>query len=319
MELRVYDGIEFMSADFPRPPTIAEGLLREGERIVMLGQRKAGKTIASMQMGMELSIGMPVFGEFYVPKQRRVLHIAQEQSDGQLAEWMRRIHRGLNEPLEKGWFKILRVPYLHINKSEDNRKKLAQIIGEFNPDLTTYDPLYRTHKGDLTDAASSEETTGALNVLNPEPQAVMVPHHEHRTKRDAAGFVIEEGEESFMGSFVWGAWVDTFLRVQMNKGRKEVMLSAPLEREPWFGLNRTMKLNDADKERLWFQVVENPDLTKVLDSLDNLIGLNMSEAAKELNMNQEIARRLFTNLATAGRITLEKARGNKVVITRAGE
>ena len=65
-------------ANLPPPQPIMEGLLNEGETILLVGRPKAGKSRLVQQATLDLARGKPFLGHFQVPQARRVLLIDLE-------------------------------------------------------------------------------------------------------------------------------------------------------------------------------------------------------------------------------------------------
>ena len=59
-----YTLAELRAAHFPEPLPIVEGLLNEGETILLVGRPKVGKSRLTQQMTLDLSRGRPFLAGF---------------------------------------------------------------------------------------------------------------------------------------------------------------------------------------------------------------------------------------------------------------
>jgi len=59
---------------------IAEGLIYKGASVMFYAQPSVGKSTLSVQAGIELATGLPLFGKLHVPEPVRVWYIMTERS-----------------------------------------------------------------------------------------------------------------------------------------------------------------------------------------------------------------------------------------------
>ena len=70
--MNVYTLAQLRTAGLPPPKPIIEGLLNEGETILLVGRPKVGKSRLTQQLTLELSRAQPFLSHFPIPQSRRV-------------------------------------------------------------------------------------------------------------------------------------------------------------------------------------------------------------------------------------------------------
>jgi hypothetical protein len=188
---------------------LIEGLLKEKDSLLWVGQEKAGKTLFSMQAFLCcLTTGIPLIDKHAIPKPRKVTYILLE---GDLAESQDRIMR-LNKQLDidPNNFTFIFLPRLMLH--EDNGQyglfNTIKAIKEHNcHEVVVIDPLYRALSGSLNDDRVVRELVVNFDKLKDELNcALVIIHHTHKKKFDMRGKVITEGDEATFGSVWIKAW-----------------------------------------------------------------------------------------------------------------
>jgi archaellum biogenesis ATPase FlaH len=205
----VYTGNDFLNKQLPKREWLIEGLLKEKDALLWVGQEKSGKTLFSMQAFICcLTTGHPLIDKHIIPKPKKVTYILLE---GDLAESQDRVHRLQKQlDIDPNNFCFMFLPRLMLHK-EDGQYGLQHLISEIKKmnchEVVIIDPLYRAFCGSLNDdnvvrdvVSNFDRLKDALNC------ALVIIHHTHKKKFDIRGKVITEGDEATFGSVWIKAW-----------------------------------------------------------------------------------------------------------------
>ena len=219
MDNVILDGLELMNtADEPNNYLI-EGFLWEHDHIMLLAKEKVGKSILAIQMACSLSCGEPFLGEYEVPEPMQVLYIQTESTRHETVERLRSMTSkdGVNWNPEN--FFLYHTHSLALD-SETGMNFLIKLMQDrlLDPRVIFIDPLYMSMEGSLVDdwkCRSMSKNVRRLGELY--NAAIVLVHHEHRARSNKDGHVIEEGDNSIMGSFVWKAFPSHIIHLRMSK------------------------------------------------------------------------------------------------------
>ena len=205
----IYSGQEFLEKQLPKREWIIEGLLKEKDALLWVGQEKSGKTLFSMQAFLCcLTTGYPLIDKHNIPRPRKVTYILLE---GDLAESQDRILRLRRQlDIDPNNFVFMFLPRLMFHK-EDGQYGLQHIIGEIKKrachDVVVIDPLYRAFCGSLNDDTVVRDVVSNFDRLKDALDcALVIIHHTHKKKFDVRGKIIIEGDEATFGSVWIKAW-----------------------------------------------------------------------------------------------------------------
>lgn len=266
-ELRFYSLKELRE----RPPEpnkyLIEGLLWEGDHIILLGSEKAGKSILALQMACALSCGEAFLGEYEIPE---AMSVAVIQTEGKSEETVERL---FNMTLEAGV--ACRPENIHLLTThswqldtEEGFDILFTLLmhQQIKPRVIILDPLYMSMSGDLNDNQASRAMARNIRRLAKEFQAaVIVVHHQHREKW-YDGAKIDEGDNAIMGSFVWKAFPDHVLLLRCRPDKIRT-LTCTTQRSSRVIDN--MQLTLSQPAPLCFKIYETVDHMPYVDKVLN--------------------------------------------------
>jgi len=202
-------GMEFMTKKLPKREWLIEGLLKENDALLWVGQEKSGKTLFSMQAFLCcLTTAHPLIDKYPIPKPKKVTYVLLE---GDLSESQDRIFRLQKQlDIEPNNFVFMFLPRLMLHK-EDGQYGLQHLVGEIKKmkchDVVVIDPLYRSFCGSLNDDNVVRDVVSNFDRLKDELNcALVIIHHTHKKKFDVRGKVIIEGDEATFGSVWIKAW-----------------------------------------------------------------------------------------------------------------
>lgn len=205
----IYSGMEFMTKKLPKREWLIEGLLKEKDALLWVGQEKSGKTLFSMQAFLCCATtGHPLIDKYRVPKPKKVTYILLE---GDLEESQDRIFRLQKQlDIDPNNFVFMFLPRLMLHK-EEGQYGLQHIVGEIKKlnchEIVVIDPLYRAFCGSLVnDEVVREVVTNFDKLKDALNCALVIIHHTHKKKFDVRGKVISEGDDATFGSVWIKAW-----------------------------------------------------------------------------------------------------------------
>jgi len=286
---------ELLTLDLPSVPLV-DKVLWQGDNVFIVGNEKAGKSILSLQLAFALSSGQPFLGEYDVKKVCKVLYV---QAEGKLGETQKRINSMLKvNDCDQENLHIAYFPSLALD-TEEGFLSFVQLLGErsLKPDVIFLDPLYHSMDGSMTDELDSRRMTRRLRKLGDIlGVTIIVVHHTHKPIRTKEGKVIDEGDDSIFGSFVWKAWADHTLLFRFNKAQQLRILSCNTQRsgdvleydelilidKPYLSFNR--KLESTRPYELCVRMALEDSKTEGVtrDALVEKTGLSMTSVEKSL-------------------------------------
>jgi len=214
-----YLGETFLDLEIKGSEPLIEEILFERDNSILLGREKAGKSIMALQMMCHLTSGEPFLGRYKVPKQ---INVAYVQGEGKLANTqanLKNMTRSIH--LDKPRFCLFYYPSLALDTDEGITELRLQIESWKKPDLIILDPLYMLMQGDLLSSTDAKRFVSNLRTLADHFQSTnLLVHHGHRPKRNNDGSILNEGDESIFGSFVWKAYPDHILNLERVSGNK---------------------------------------------------------------------------------------------------
>lgn len=303
-----YPGEQFLDADLPGSQPLIEQFLWEGDHALFIGKEKSGKSIFFLQLVCHLTSAAPLFGTLEIAKPFTVAYC---QGEGKLADTqanLRRMRKALD--CVPARFAVFYYPALALDTEEGLSHLVKAIEGWQRPDIILSDPLYAFMQGDLIGNQDARRMVAHLRFLSSHFQStVLTSHHAHRPRRDAkSGAILDEGDDSLFGSFVWKAYPDEvylFEKPSPKVAEKGRRLSCDTQRMA--KSIDLLNLELVDDNALYYQLrLERPGSTaKVLEVFRT--SPNGSMTAKELEVQSGYSHRAIWNclsrLQTEGAIT----------------
>lgn len=210
MSLRtgLYPGEQFVNLALTEAPTLIDNLLWEGDHTLLIGMEKSGKSLLCLQLLSALSCGADAFGFLPIAKPVPVVYC---QGEGKLTDTSQN-HARMRQVLDCNPknFAIFYFPSLPLDTEEGLKDLLTCIDSWQKPTVLILDPLYMFMQGDLIDNAHARRMIAHIRQLSEhyKPLTILITHHAHRPIRNQRGQVVDEGDDSLFGSFVWKAFPD---------------------------------------------------------------------------------------------------------------
>ena len=202
-------------------PELISGILREGCKMIITGESKAGKTCLSQNLAVCIAEGRPWLGKFAC-QQGKVLYINFEVEAASLSLRFRSIYKAMNlTPSDQGAENI--VQWNLRGHAAPMEKLVAKIIrrcrntGPYKAIIL--DPLYKVQQGDENSAEAIMRFCNALDKLAHETGAAVIYDHHHPKGSAGERKVIDRGS----GSGVFARDADAICDISFLSPSKDVL------------------------------------------------------------------------------------------------
>jgi hypothetical protein len=179
-----YTLAQLRTAHFPEPLPIVEGLLNEGETILLVGRPKVGKSRLTQQMTLDLSRGQPFLGHFTIRRPRRVAVLDLENRPNVVRA------RFASMSLPDAGDEMVCICAAEtlaedsVNASPPGMKLLETFLKHANADVLIIDTWRLFAGGDENDAAAVVAALKALSTIRQNrPQLGIILVHHLRKER----------------------------------------------------------------------------------------------------------------------------------------
>lgn len=201
-------------------PELIEGVLREGCKMIITGQSKAGKTCLSQNLAVCIAEGLPWLGKFKC-EQGKVLYINLEVEEASLYQRFLAMYKAMKIKMTAtGGDNI--IPW-NLRGHAASMEKLAPKIISRCRNTGPYkaiilDPLYKVQQGDENSAEAIIKFCNALDNIAHETGAAVIYDH-HHPKGEARENVIDRGS----GSGVFSRDADAICDISSLSPSKELL------------------------------------------------------------------------------------------------
>jgi len=285
----LYSGEKFFKLNLPKRAWLVDGLIRERDSVIFVGDEKAGKSLFLSQMICSLTSQHPFIDKHDIPKPCKVTQILLE---GDLADIKDRYERMIQTiEFEPKNFQILFSQPLQLHTSEGAQELVGQLT-EFNPDILIIDPVYFAFTGSLSDDKLVRQFIGNLRIIQDSLKcALILVHHTHKAIRNAKGDRIQEGDEAIFGSKFFKAWPDHTIMFSYDKRKQIRRLTCDTQRRGDILPVADYILIDKDNNLYFEEVTEVPTQTDVLFNVfkeykDNEDGLTYAKIKTITNFSK---------------------------------
>lgn len=275
-------------------PELISGILREGCKMIITGESKAGKTCLSQNLAVCIAEGKPWLGKFQC-QQGKVLYINLEVEKASLYRRFEAMYKAMNIPMTKeGGSNI--VPWNLRGYAVPLDKLASKIIrrcrnGSFKAIIL--DPLYKVQQGDENSAEAIIKFCNALDRIAHETKAAVIYDHHHPKGSAGDRKVIDRGS----GSGVFSRDADAICDISFlspDRAALELLGSQIKDGEKPMQLSFVLRdFKDIEPINIWFRFpLHFVDKTGLLDGAP-------IEGSREDNFNHSSKRTLDSERKTA--------------------
>lgn len=232
-------------------PELIGGILREGNKMIITGESKAGKTCLSQELAVCIAEGKPWLGKFKC-EQGKVLYMNLEVEEASLFFRFKTIYEANGWTIGEAAHNIhpwnLRGKALPLEKLAD---KVIRRCRNQNYKAIILDPLYKVQQGDENSAEAIIKFCNALDKIAHETGAAVIYDH-HHPKGAAKDNVIDRGA----GSGVFARDADAICDISilaLDKAAQE-MYGAQLANEKPMQMSFVLRdFKDVESFNVWFK------------------------------------------------------------------
>ena len=212
------DWSEIVDDDTPLPPEIIEGLLREGEFMVIAGPPKSQKSLLMQEMTYCIATENKLLNRFDVPIPQQVVVIQAEMSKAQLSARLKAVkvnpaEKALLKRNAKFTYRFTKV--LNDDGSKDVIDWIDRVCGQDKPQVIIFDPLSNIFDGD--DENSNVELMKFIrdriwvlrDHINPQAAVILI-HHSNKVNRNQMmenPFLAIRGASAIQGAYDVGLFI----------------------------------------------------------------------------------------------------------------
>ena len=200
-------------------PELIGGILREGNKMIITGESKAGKTCLSQELAVCIAEGKPWLGKFKC-EQGKVLYMNLEVEEASLFFRFKTIYEANGWEIGENAHNIhpwnLRGKALPLNQLAD--KVIRRCRGQHYK-LIILDPLYKVQQGDENSAEAISTFCNALDKIAHETGAAIVYDHHHPKGSAGDRKVVDRGS----GSGVFARDADAICDLSFLSPSKELL------------------------------------------------------------------------------------------------
>lgn len=210
---------EVLDEHIPTPtPIIADGILNEGNKLIMYGKPKAMKSIGVKRLMLSLAEGQAWLGHQTPSSGVRVLYLQMEITKFETQYRLRGMVNGTGGVTLAEVRVWTNMAGIKIDTSA-GYDELEQEIVDVAPQLVIIDPIYKVLSGDMLNAQHMAPLFDALDrLIVRHGIAVVLIHHARKGPSDPKERHVDAGAEDMMGSVLFSAWPDSVIRVKRNGG-----------------------------------------------------------------------------------------------------
>lgn len=247
-----------LRAQLEDPPTLSPeligGILREGCKMIITGESKAGKTCLSQNLAVCIAEGMPWLGKFPC-EQGKVLYINLEVEEASLYYRFKAMYKAMNKKVTNvgGDNIILWNLRGYAAPMEKLAPKIIRRCRNSGPyKAIIIDPLYKVQQGDENSAEAIMSFCNALDKIAHETGAAIIYDH-HHPKGNAREKVIDRGAGSGVFSRDADALVD-ISNLEPGNDASDLVKSLVKEGERPMVMSFVLRdFKDIDEQKIWFK------------------------------------------------------------------
>jgi RecA-family ATPase len=223
---------DLLKREWPQDSVIGEGILSIGDRLVLGGEPKSGKSILLAQMIRGLCMGTDFLG-FKIPKARRVLYVQAELREGRLKQrllpWQSWADKnGIKFPPDMFYAWSTNGPLYLTQPLPDKAphdhplERLYRELDEIKPEVIVFDPLASFHDMNENDSREMKQLTEVVDKVKEHMDlAVVIAHHFRKGNMNDKTAHIPL-HDRIRGSSVMTAWADSIIAIFGNQNTKDV-------------------------------------------------------------------------------------------------
>lgn len=177
--VELINAADWLESDPDEPDQLLEGIIDVGDKLAIIGSSKMRKTFFILQMLLCLATGRS-FLKWSVPRSRRVVHIQYEIQPNHYHRRLKKMCKAMGITAEElsDRFHIINARGLNLSGIE-GIEQISQIVKKYDPEIISFDPLYKVAAGAENDIQDSKIILNAFDCLIAQTKAaVAYVHHD---------------------------------------------------------------------------------------------------------------------------------------------
>ena len=295
---------------------IAEGFLYKNASIMISSQPSIGKSVLAIQAALELSNGLPLFGQLHVPRPIRVWYVQAERSDIESLERLQLMIGDRTDIQFNNLFIDTELQSLNF-LNPVHQVTIMNRAQQIKPELIIIDPLYGIAQGLSKDEVGSAVAKALTTLKKLLGCAIWINHHTVKTTYEILGGIRVPKSDPFYGAqwlkaHVTGSYLaemgDKGVHLQCRKDSHSILLKdikLSFDSETYLSSIIAEETNYRDKYLLFIESLKKSGKSSFFfDEVVEFLGCS-TVSVRRLNTKPEI-RSLFTLVKSNGRKTLYK-------------
>jgi RecA-family ATPase len=170
---------EILTTEDPDPAYIVDGLLYQGQMVVVAGEPGVGKSFLQYTLAMSVAAKLNFLG--LPTKAGKVLYFDEENARPDLQQYLRQIWRGLGQPSIPELEKALFIEHFALSGQSNRFQYMAEVASRIQPSLIIIDTVTPVCAiKDENDNAEASRSMRALRrvkeVAGPECAMILLKH-----------------------------------------------------------------------------------------------------------------------------------------------
>jgi KaiC/GvpD/RAD55 family RecA-like ATPase len=173
---------EILTQPLPSIDWLAQGLIVNGDRVLVYGEPGAMKSWLLLDLALHLATATPWLGRYAVQRARRVLYIDEEMSARTMYGRVRRLVRGLG-------FVGADIPFRTMTgwggqfESDTDAEQLLATIQSFDPEVVIIESLRSVMAGDENSAGDVRTFWRRVEPFRQRNKTLIVSHHMRKPQK----------------------------------------------------------------------------------------------------------------------------------------
>lgn len=252
----VYRGVDFVKFNFAPKTFLIDSLINRFDSVLLIGGPKSGKSLFTMQMICSLTAAHPFLEKFEIHNPSSVLYV---QLEGEAPDTKDRIEKMAKKvPMDYENLTMFYSDPLRLESETGLKDFYSQvdIAGKQSFDVIIIDGLYLAFNGSLSDDDVVRKVLGNFRLIKQRYNSTLiVVHHTHKTRFNADGDLLVEGDEAVFGSQFLRAWPDHIMMMAHEKKSDLRHLTCVTQRSGQIEKNLKMRLIQPDP--LYFETLDD--------------------------------------------------------------
>lgn len=247
-----YNLDEFLLLRVPTIPSyIASGLLQFDSKMMLYGDPKTFKSIASIQLALCLNTGTPWLG--FSTAKARTMYLQAELSNFDLQVRLRSMRQQVSQNPNLTPADIIIVTGSPKLDTKLGREELRGLILKHHPHVIIIDPLYKfvTAGGSVPEFISATQDT-IDELINLYHVSFVIVHHTRKPFVDGSGKIIRHGALDMRDSRLWEMWAQTIIGIYGDINTDTRTMEFETRSSAVLLQPRTLRF---DRQKVWLDVV----------------------------------------------------------------